>query len=521
MMQVVLRTEECGDFVRHLPVRALDADTREEAQARFLEYRHKGVVMNGLYSDMSWQVTNQLHWFTLDFSMNELLYRRNAEQWIGCTAACFQECMKAFAVFQLGSYSMEYIRDTLLSLKMLAEMEMDDAMAFLPDERLQLVAFLRLAPGCNDLRDQVMEALEEKAWDVGGKKPRHLVGLSNYLRFNKELDNFWQMAEQGEKKRFFPVYFWWKLTAILPLRCTEFLLTPRDCLSETDGKHILSIRRTKLKKGRRQVSHMVEDDYTVEKYDIPRWLFDEIGSYKEQTQNDDFPGLGTLLVPQRKVPSGYFSYIQMSSLLGSFCREVLKDDDYPIHLGDTRHLAMINLMLSGGSPVICRELAGHESIDVSSNYYANLSMVVESMVYDRFHGADNGSVFQGSLRFPTALPVRKIRMGQGWCEAVEVEQGDVSECLKNYGRDGKIGNCMDCQHYYPDSPGLRANIVKDCKKRVDEDGKYLIQMIELVRKGLGYEEDIASALLRLQGDAYRYGAAVARKYQEDRTDGKA
>ena len=139
----------------------------------------------------------------------------------------------------------------------------------------------------------------------------------------------------------------------------------------------------------------------------------------------------------------------------------MNDRDYPIHLGDTRHLAMINLMLSGGSPVICRELAGHESIDVSSNYYSNLSMVVESFVYEHYHGWSSNSILHGSLFFPTSLPVQKIRVNQGWCAAVEVAQGDISKCLTSYSKDGHLGNCIDCQYYYPDSPGLRAKIEKD------------------------------------------------------------
>lgn len=346
-MQVVLRTEECGEFVRHLPVQSLDKDARKAAQEKFLEYRERGIVIGGAFSDISWQVTNQLHWFTLDFAMNEPLYRNSAVQWIGCSMGCFQECMKAFLLFQLNTYSMDYIYNILKNIKSLAGMDVTEAMGFSPNERLPLATFLKLLPGSNDLRDQVIEAIEESVWVVEGKRPRFMTDFSNYLRFNRELDSFWNNTGEEEKKRYFPIYFWWKLTAILPLRCTEFLLTPRGCLSKTDGKYILSIRRTKLKKGRRLVSHIVEEDYVIETYEIPPWLYEEILSYQMKTEGDDLPELGTLLVPQRKVPSGYYSYIQMTNLLRNFCKEVMYDEDYPIHLGDTRHLSMINLMLSG------------------------------------------------------------------------------------------------------------------------------------------------------------------------------
>lgn len=59
------------------------------------------------------------------------------------------------------------------------------------------------------------------------------------------------------------------------------------------------------------------------------------------------------------------------------------------------------------------------------------------------------------------------------------------------------------------------------KADVDEDGLYLMQMIELVRRGLGYEEDIASALLRLQSSGYRCGVLLSEKYREEAENGQA
>ena len=40
-----------------------------------------------------------------------------------------------------------------------------------------------------------------------------------------------------------------------------------------------------------------------------------------------------------------------------------------------------------------------------------------------------------------------------------------------------------------------------------------MQMIELVRRGLGYQEDIASAMLKLHADAGTYSELLKRKYR--------
>jgi hypothetical protein len=50
------------------------------------------------------------------------------------------------------------------------------------------------------------------------------------------------------------------------------------------------------------------------------------------------------------------------------------------------------------------------------------------------------------------------------------------------------------------------------KQRVDSDSAFLMRMIELVRKGLGYEEDITSALLRLQDSCSHLSDCLEMKY---------
>lgn len=519
-MQIILRTEECGNFVRFLPIQHLDPERREEAKNRFHTFQQQGVILGSRFEDDHWLLTNQIHTVTLDFHIDMDAYQSRAQDWVGCTAVCFLECMRAYIAFQLGTYTLEYLKEIVAGITLLSTMTAEDAKLFSADTRSQMIGFLSLIPAGNDMCDQVIEALETQKWCVRSSGPRKLPELSCFLRFDRALNEFWPLASESERKEYFPVYFWWKLTAILPLRCTEFLLTPRDCIRSKQGKCLLTIRRTRLKKGNRRLSYTVAQDYTLHEYEIPEWLFDAIRQYQKATQHEQLPELETLLVPSRSGTSGYFSYTQMLSCLKRFCREQLGNESYPIHLGDTRHIAMINLMLSGGSPVLCRELAGHESIDVSAHYYSNLSAIVESVVYERSRGWNECSVLDGALRFPAALPRERIRVEQGWCDAVGVANGDVSECLKCYGADREIGNCINCPHFYADSPGLRAQIVKRCKEAVDEDGRFVMQMIEQVRKGLGHEEEIAEALLRLQSSGYRYGMTLVRIQKEEQNDGK-
>lgn len=519
-MQLTLSTEECGGYVRSLPIRELVPETRSRAKRIFAEYRLRGVIRKGTFMEEGWLLSDELRTTTIAFQIDEGLFCQNAGHWIGCTPECYRECMRAYMAFQLGKYTLSFLQIISKDLRLLAAMTMEEACRSFEKEKKLVAGFLSLIPGSNDLRDYVVEELEEWAWRSRKYGPRELPDFKYYLRFSRELDSWWTDANPSERRHYFPVYFWWHLTAILPLRATEFLTIPRSCIREDGGKYVLTVRRTRLKKRERKLSYVMDEDYEKQEYEIPEWLFREIIRYQELTKGCELPALGTLLVPDRQAASGYFTYIQMSGRLKKFCMDVMGTADFPIHVGDTRHLAMINLILSGGSPVICRELAGHESIDISSNYYANLSSVVESVIYEKYHGWTGGVSIDGTLRFPLSLPPDRIRVKDGWCDRPEVEKGDVAECLKNYGAGGRIGDCRNCGHFYPDDPGLRLEIEKHYKKTVDEDGKYLMQMIELVRKGLGYQEDIGAAMLRLQGSAFRYGAALAKNNTEEKKNGK-
>ena len=94
-------------------------------------------------------------------------------------------------------------------------------------------------------------------------------------------------------------------------------------------------------------------------------------------------------------------------------------------------------------------------------------------------------------------------------------RGDVGDCIGAYILDGEIGDCRTCRYFYPEKRGLQLDISKRAKEDVDAGGIYLMQMIELVRKSLGCEEDIASAILRIRGSADRYGKLLARRLKEE------
>lgn len=518
-MRMLAEEQLCGGYVRYLPVTKIDGEMKRRALERFVEYRNRGVIRECGFADDIWNVTDELSRHQIDFGIDREAYGKKSLQWIGCTADCYRECMKAYASMLLGELTLAGIQIVVKDLARMAGNTAEEAARESTGNSIHRAAFLAMIPLGNDLRDQVIEEMENRRCgnrrDNARDNARTLPEFRYYLRFDRAMKEYWASAEDGKKQICFPVFFWWNLTAVLPLRATEFLMTPRECLSEEQGKYMLTIRRTRMKKGRRH-SYKIQEDFEGHSYCIPQAMYQEIDWYRKATSAGKVPEIGTLLVPDRDVPSGYFTYCQMQRRLKRFCHEVLGDEDYPVHMGDTRHLAMVSLILSGGSPVICRELAGHEDIDISSHYYSNMSGVVESMVLERFRGWNTESAIGGENRYCVSVPSERVWVKNGWCDYKDITGGDVSECIRAYVPGGEIGDCLSCWHYYPDRKGLQLKIEETAKKAVDDDGVFLMQMIELVRKSLGYGEDIDQALLRIRGSADRYAKLLMRNYREEK-----
>jgi hypothetical protein len=335
------------------------------------------------------------------------------------------------------------------------------------------------------------------------------------------LDQFWSRAGEKEKLFYFPLFLWWNLTTILPLRPTEFLLIPRQCLSRENDENILKVRRTKLKGGKNHFHYSVAGDYKLEKYCVPEKLAVEIEWYLRATSQMPVSKLGTLFVQgtHKEIfeDTSHYSYHYFSDSLQRFQKEEMgltSGSNKFIHLGDTRHIAMISLIVSGGSPTICKELAGHEDINISSHYYANISRFVECATYEFYRKQKAQRVEMREHRL--AGSIKTVAVNGGRCDSEVYVGGSIGDCLRHMGSGGELGDCTSCPHFIDAKTGRYLAFINadEKRKQVDEDCKYLMRVLETVRKGTGCDEDIQSALLKLQCSSTRYSRCLYKNMEE-------
>ena len=519
-----------GNLRRAMIVREIDKETLLRAKRNFYDYKQRGVILNDGFGDPLWRLCNQVKTVNIAMITFEGAFHKNAKGWIGCSYRCFTDSVKAYVAFSLGKFTLHTLQDISKSLNSIAGMTAEEAAAC-TEHLNHIIDFLHVIPGGNTARDYVIDSLEERleqtVWKRGNNSQRLLADFRAYLRFHDVLAEYWRSADEKHKLFYFPLYMWWNLTAILPLRPMEFLLIPRDCLRSRDGVHTLTIRRTRLKGNSPNIGYRIETDYEMKQYNIHDNLAVELRWYLAATAN--MPGTEihtlflnapySLFMGKRPGQKGrYFTYSNMNTCLNRFYKDVIDaggHDVSPIKLGDTRHIAMTSLIISGGSPVICRELAGHASIDISSHYYTNVSNLVECATYERWRktkGAD--ADFAGNARYAVSAPRGLHRVEGGLCDSPSVKDGNIDDCLKSYPGKGHIGECAFCEHYWPDDQGIRLAFhdAKAGKEQVDADSRHLLRMIELVRRGIGHTEDIGAALLRLQRSSNHYGKCLWEKY---------
>lgn len=528
---LAIREETSGNYERSIIVREIDYENMCRAKELFQDYKNRGVIMNNSFGDPEWTLSDQSKNVGLTLLAFEGSGSKRAMEWIGCDYRCYQDCAKAYIAFQLGIIGLSSLQGLSRAFNRLAAMNSQEAAAN-SDYPHHIMTLLQIIPGGSEERDYVIEELEERvsrnAWKRTKGKQRQLADFKAYLQFHEVLSDFWKIAGEKQKLFYFPLYFWWNLTAILPLRPMEFLLTPRACLDIGSDGDILTVRRTKLKGGRVKIGYRIAQDYESKEYVINEKLAEELQQYIEATHEMEPTELDTLFLqkphfdylnaPQRP-SSRYYTYAYLNTCLHTFYREVAEPGGHDIariHLGDTRHLAMTNLIISGGSPVICRELAGHSDVDISAHYYSNISNLVECVTLERYRKQKGGKAdLIGALKYPLSAPTAMRRVGGGYCGAPSVANGDIGECLKVLGKQGHIGECGCCGHYRPDKQGVRLEFYDENggKRQVDAESRYLIQMIELVRKGIGNTEDIGSAILRLQRSSDHYGKCLWEKYE--------
>lgn len=531
-------------FVEISSMPDFDETSIPKAKEIFDEYKNKNTLLNCEFEDNKWTISDEYSMTGLNFQFNEFLYRRFYENIFDMSFKDFTDNVKVFICHMLGKYTPTPIRDFLNDIRRIIETDPENIIKGKTDISMFSVNicldFFYSMPNENNF--ELIEAMENSI-AYRNSNQRALAEFDTYFLFSDILKDFWAADISKEVKLFFyPLYLWWNITAVIPLRPREFLLTSRDCLSKNGDEYYITVRRNKLK-GRRKrgVKYKIAEDYSESTLKITPEIAHQIEEYIRLTSEYEDNEINTLFVTEphyrkwdrKKLEKSRFYTMQnLYTCLRYFYKEVIEDmynlkvvnktehieagEIGKINIGDTRHLALINLMAEGGTPSLAMEMAGHENIDMATHYYSNITNLIECRTYTQYR-----KVFGGKVQYQIApvafFPTRQkgeTLVDGNLCYSKEFEKGSITDCLKACGNNGEIGYCPSCQYYRKRGESYYSSD-EIYKKKIEEDCKQLAEAVALVRQGKGYKEDIGEAMLRLKSSSLSYS-----NYLKEKNDGK-
>lgn len=540
-MAVTVRKYDDGySYVETIAI--LDQDAIRNSKITFEQYMARGIIDAAAYDAPEWYISDGVRpKRKIDLQINEVHFQRECVPRLGCSLAEYQNTMRVMLTSFVGMAAV-FLIDLAREIRRFADKLEDYTINYNNPICVYIEDFLELLPGESAWREQFLESVDTNAWARTHKRPvnqRTLANYQSYFKFDRYLQEFWKIAAGAERLLYFPVCFWWELTAILPLRPIECVVTPRDCLRRENGKSYLTIRRTRIKGRKMSAKYSIEKDFSKCEYQILEPFADKIEEYIAGTSDLYDSCVDTLFCKRTQFyylgigcDNGHYTYSNLCQCLRHFYEKVLvgkyglqvlrsgaagalEDNEIEkICLGDTRHIAMISLMVSGGSATVCKELAGHNDVEIGHHYYSNIRsfldvLSLENARQKRERAEEPVAVPCVDVRNSVSLEMLKkfdtaIKVDGGYCMSEAVAHGDFTPCGAAIDAYGYNGVCAECRFFVPRRGADVHHRMKAADEELHNTVILLKQSIESVRRGLDSMESIECAPEQLRAKSIKY-----------------
>jgi len=289
---------------------------------------------------------------------------------------------------------------------------------------------------------------------------RILPSTHDILLFDQVIRHYFN-KELGENDfiKWFPIYFWWSITTLIPMRISEFCKLQKNSFFEKNGKCYIKIKRIKHNKKTeiQIITEMV----------IPEKLYQQVRNYSKKTKKMDPANtlfsrrlIRKKLKISRDVKSPDFNARFFNKILKSFYDEIVfckynienKLEDNGDHLeykslsisrkilpNDTRHLAFINLKRQGYHPVEVARIGGHTTLRSQEHYFAHLGNFMDLELLSLFTNIELDSEVSINKSFIDRYILRpynknfKLKMEDGFCT------DQLMRC--------PVNDCWDCDYW--------------------------------------------------------------------------
>ena len=238
MNNLALNTEMYNTIIG---IKGMDGTCIEKGRIIFEEYKDKNIISDSSFYDTHWQFSDEYSNVGMQFNFNELSYNKYYKDVFHLSISDFVDYVKTYMMFNMGKFVLATLRDTLNDIKRIISCtpeELNSSQLFIGYPN-RILDFLSMLP-VDNTKDNKMEKFMEQIDIIAeihnsefSTRQRILASFDSYFLFNDILNDYWNLDLDNDTRLFYyPLFLWWQVTAVIPLRPREFILTPRNCLEE-------------------------------------------------------------------------------------------------------------------------------------------------------------------------------------------------------------------------------------------------------------------------------------------------
>lgn len=507
-------------------------DDKDKYVEEFAYLQTKGVInSNNTFEGESWEVTIAKSTDRLNFFMNEFFFRRvTSGKEVGFT---FEEFNIAFRRYVLemvySAYSFGMMKGFISYTKSFLEKT-----NFLDVDKISNVRSSKVSGTEIACYERMLEVLDFMGFDIPEEytsmyeeveehkyESRMLPSFLSIFDFIEIMKSFKATATKEELSKFYPIVLWWSITFVIPLRPSEMLFTKYDCIYTLGDKYYLKIRRSN-KKGspnKYRLDNFDVDSYYIEDIvEINKTLYDEIDDYKnlldktcpnhskeflfsiELYKVNKTKGLNVDRLNNQKLSSNDFKYLldrfYIEIVQNKYKRNLISRYNEDLKLAekegyietlvpyDSRHIAIINLILMGNEHYTVMKIAGHDSLRTTKGYYDHLEEYTKaySINYAKYLSTKTTDKFLEVEEFNSFSPSRILsnwrKISSGENTFTKIDGGYCTYHLKDFIPCNRVGGIHSrCKYFNEDKQETLIKEITTVSNRISSD---ILALKELV-----------------------------------------
>jgi hypothetical protein len=511
----------------------------------FQELKDDCLIIDCNYNDNIWVLEKDYGTVKIEFSFITFLELRHA--------------LKCYAILKLGRRynvsntirtALKEIKKILLktnnfSIKHLVDYR--ESICFLTDSEKQglyyVGEFLRFYKinASDDYYDIISKT------SIPPSKIRMLPSYKSIILFDQIINEYLYHSSIENRKKYFPLLLWWKISGIIPMRPIEFCDLKRNCYSfeESSNKYYIEIHRKKIRNSfikYKNIQVLNNIQINKETYNLIReyaeWADPEnkseklisyqvynnyLGVFSQKAYNTKIdPNIMTTSDLRWLLQKFYIEVVQnyynlMVVEKGDFDEEINDNQIERIQLGDTRHIAFCSLMLQGFNPLTIAQLGGHYTLREQLSYCSHLETFVDAHTYVLAKSIKNKLNRQSdTLKYYQEYSnkiLERVKLGEHFYELRKTDGGRCKS--SNFPYDClELDHCVFCDFFIADDTlsdtiinQLSAKIEKEIQSKLD----YIISITRNFKIYMDTSEYDLQAQEQLSTETQNLSALANRK----------